>query len=150
MRAALAAQTSPNLIDAAIADRFKDVSTRINAVTVDLASSDNPKLYSQADIDKALVQPRWGETSVEIPPLPRTGRGRKFDAAIIVLDQIAKDYSNIQNNGVRVRDKHESLKALLKLIKRVMPVCSKRVKTLLGKLIKLTNVLIMARSYHLR
>ena len=111
MRAALAAQANPNLIDAPIADRFKDVSTRINAVTVDLASSDNPKLYSQVDIDKALVQPRWGETSVEIPPLPRTGRGCKFDAAIIVLDKIAKNYSNIQNNVVRIRDKLEALKA---------------------------------------
>lgn len=111
MRAALAAQANPILIDAAIAGRFKDVSTRINMVTAGLASSDNPKFYSQADIDKALAQPTWGETSVEIPPLPRTDRGRKFDAASIVLDQISKDYSNIKNNGVRISDKLEALKA---------------------------------------
>jgi taurine transport system permease protein len=111
MRAALAAQASPNFIDTAIAGRFEDIAARINAVTADLASTGSSKTYSQADIDKALAQPAWGETSVEIPPLPRTDRGRKFDAASIVLDQISKDYSGIKNNGVQVSDKLKALKA---------------------------------------
>jgi taurine transport system permease protein len=111
MRAALAAQANPTLIDTAIAGRFKDISTRINVVTTNLASTDNLKAYSQTDIDKALAQPAWGETWVEIPPLPRTDRGRKFDAASVVLDKISKDYARIRNNGIQITDKLEALKA---------------------------------------
>ena len=114
MREALAAQASPDFIDSTIAGRFEDISNRINAVTADLASADYAQDYSQADMDKALAQPAWGMTSVEIPPLPLTDRGRKFDAASLVLDKIAKDYSAIRNNGAQITGKLEALKARYK------------------------------------
>lgn len=111
MRAALAAQANPQMIDAAIAGRFKDIANRINAVTADLAADGTSKIYSQAEINKALAQPAWGETSVEIPPLPRTDRGRNFDSASLALDKISKDYARIKNNGTQVMAKLEALKA---------------------------------------
>lgn len=111
MRAALAAQADPQIIDATIVGRFEHIATRIKAVTADLARADYPQTYSQADIDKALAQPGWGATPIEIPALPRTDRGRKFDAASIVLDKISKDFASIKNNGVQITHKLEALKA---------------------------------------
>ncbi|MFT5657026.1 MAG: taurine transport system permease protein [Gammaproteobacteria bacterium] len=102
MRAALAAQADPDLIDSAIAARFSDVASQIDGLAQKMSDAEYPANYAQADIDEAMAQPAWGETYVEIPPLPRTDRGRKFEAASLEMAEISKEYRTIKNNGVKI------------------------------------------------
>ena len=39
----------------------------------------------------------WGDSSNEIPDIPNTDRGRKFNAVSIELEGVAKDFSAIRN-----------------------------------------------------
>ena len=111
MRAALAAQANPRFIDPRIAEAFKQIAARVNQLIKDLSSPDYPGPADQAMIGRAIAQPGWGEGSIEIPVLPLTERGRKFHAASLVMDKIAKDYTAIRNNGAQITAKLQALQA---------------------------------------
>ena len=114
MRAALAAQANPQLIDSEVAGKFSDIAARINQLSKDISDADYPGPADPAAMEKALAQPGWGESSVEIPALALTDRGRKFDAASLVMDKISKDYVSIKNNGTRISEILQALQARYK------------------------------------
>lgn len=114
MRAALAAQADPSLIDPEVAGKFSDIAVRINHLIKDFSASDYPGPADPAEMEKALAQPGWGESSVEIPALALTDRGRKFAAASLVMDKISKDYVSIKNNGAQITEILKALQARYK------------------------------------
>ena len=116
MRLALAAQANEDLMDPEISQRMRDIVDRIRALNQQLGSSDYPGPADPDATAEALAQPGWGETSVEIPPLPMTERGRKFDAASEVLDEISKDYVAIRNNVGRIATMLADLKSRIDAI----------------------------------
>lgn len=114
MRATLAAQASPAVTDPALAERFADITARINQLTEDMGTSGYPGPVDEAEHANALAQPAWGETSIELPPLPQTARGRLFAAASLVLAEISRDFIAIRNDGTAITDKLDALKARYK------------------------------------
>jgi taurine transport system permease protein len=116
MRLALAAQANEDLMDPEISRRMHDIAERIRALNRQMGSSGYPGPADPDALAEALAQPGWGETSVEIPPLPMTDRGRKFDAASEVLDEISNDYVRIRNNGGQIAAMLEDLKARIDAI----------------------------------
>ena len=111
MRAALAAQANPQMIDAEVAGKFNDIAERIRQLISEFSSEGYPGPADPAEMEKALAQPGWGESPVEIPPLPLTDRGRKFAAASVVMNDISKDYMSIKNDGVKITGLLEDLKS---------------------------------------
>ena len=99
MREALSTQADPEITGPALAGRFRAIADSINRLTVDMAADGYPGPVDEAEHATALAQPAWGETSVELPPLPLTDRGRIFAAASLVLESITDDYTAIRNNG---------------------------------------------------
>ncbi len=114
MREALAAHASPEATDPALAVRFGDIAARIHRLREEMDVAGYPGPLDEAEHAKALAQPTWGDTSVELPPLPQTARGRIFDAASLVADEIARDYTAIRNNGPAISARLEALKARYK------------------------------------
>ena len=114
MRSVMAAHADPQFLDPTVADRMDGVAERISALADDMASPDYPGPADPATLEEALAQPGWGETSVELPPLPMTDRGRKFDAAGLVLEAIAKDYRDIRNQGPELVARLEDIEARIK------------------------------------
>ena len=110
MRAAIAAHADPAIVDPATAGRFDDIAARIDQLASNLNSADYPGPVDEVMQAEALAQPGWGESTTEIPTLPMTDRGRKFDAASVVMSQIAADYGKIRNNGVEITRLLEDLK----------------------------------------
>ena len=102
MRGALAAQADPSLLGPAIAGQFADIAARINELVKDFSSDGYPGPRDEAMHAKAMAQPGWGETSVELPPLPMTDRGRKFAAASLEMAGISKEYTAIKNQSTAV------------------------------------------------
>ena len=114
MRAALAAQANPQLIGAQIAGQFSDITRRIDQLTADMSSEGYPGPRDEARHVEAMAQPAWGATNTEIPTLPQTERGRRFDAAAITMDEISKDFSTIKNNGSEIISRLAALEARYK------------------------------------
>lgn len=114
MREALVAQAAPATTDPLLAQRFGDIAARINQLTEEMGVAGYPGALIEAEHAEALAQPAWGSTSVELPPLARTARGRLFAAASEVLDQIARDYTTIRNDGPAITAILVALKARYK------------------------------------
>ena len=114
MRGVMAAHADPEFLDPTVSERMDGVAARISALAEDMARPDYPGPADPATLEEALAQPGWGETSVELPPLPMTDRGRKFDTAGLVLETIAKDYRDIRNQGPELVAQLEDLEARIK------------------------------------
>jgi len=110
MRDTLIAHTHEGLLDPAIFAKMNDVAARIRALATEMAAESYPGPADPAHLAEALAQPGWGETSQELPPLPMTDRGRKFDAASLTLEAISDDYMAIRNNGPALQAKLADLK----------------------------------------
>lgn len=114
MRAVLAAQANPDLIGPATADKFADISRRLDQLSVAISSDDYPG-PRDADLHaEAMAQADWGTTNTEIPTLPQTERGRLFDAAAETMEQISDDFSLIKNDGSEIISRLQALEARYK------------------------------------
>ena len=113
MRATLAVQANPSLMDPTTAGKLDEIASRINDLAKDIADENYPGT-PDPDREKALQQPAWGTTSVEIPPMAMTDLGYKFSKASEVMDAISKDFSKIRNNGEGITTKLEDLKTRYK------------------------------------
>ena len=111
MRDALAAQADSKFISPDTEGRFKEIADRINRVADDLLDEGYPGPADPKLLEEALAQPGWGESSTEIPPLPKSDRGRGFDAAAVVMEQIAKDYGKIRNDSPHITSMIEEIKS---------------------------------------
>jgi len=114
MRAALAMQADPSIVDAKAGLEFESIATRISQLAADIASPGYPGTRDAAAHLEALAQPGWGTTSVELPALPLTERGRKFDQASLVMAKIAKDFVRIRNVNSVVAEQLNTLKTRYK------------------------------------
>ena len=111
MRGALAAQADPEITESAITGRFRDIAARIYQLADEMGADGYPGLVEEAEYAEAQAQPDWGETSVELPPLPRTDRGRIFDAASLVIAEISDDYIAIRNDGPAITAMLDAIRA---------------------------------------
>ncbi|MDE0715123.1 MAG: ABC transporter permease [Gammaproteobacteria bacterium] len=114
MRNVMAAHADSSFLDSTVSDRMDEVAAQINTLADDMARPDYPGPADPATLEEALAQPGWGESSVELPPLPMTDRGRKFDAAGLILEVIAKDYRDIRNQGPELVAQLQDIEARIK------------------------------------
>lgn len=114
MRSTMSAHADRRFLDPSVSSRMDDVAGRIRALADDLARPDYPGPADPETLSEALAQPGWGQTSVELPPLPMTDRGRRFDAAGTVLEEIAKDYRDIRNQGPELVARLKDIEARIK------------------------------------
>lgn len=99
MRQSLVAQTDPAQMDTDTVSRFSEIATRIDQLATAMQLDTYPGPVDPAEMEKALAQPGWGEGTIEIPALPRTDRGRKFDVASLVMEEISNDFTSIKNHS---------------------------------------------------
>ncbi|MYB35213.1 MAG: ABC transporter permease subunit [Gammaproteobacteria bacterium] len=110
VREALVLQASSEYMASGIPERFQDIAVRIEQLALDIQNDDFPGPVDEAQMTEALAQPGWGESSTEIPVLPKTERGRIFDAAADIMAEITKDYSEIRNNGPELVKRIENIR----------------------------------------
>ncbi len=116
LRNMLVSQANSDNLDAATESAIADIAARIEAVTANLTSADYPGEPDAAALEKGLAQAGWGRSSTEVPPLPATPLGFKFDAASKDLQAIAKDFSAIRNTGGNFEENLAAVNAQLEAI----------------------------------
>jgi taurine transport system permease protein len=117
LRAALLIQADPAVLDPSIAAQFDAMAARINKLAEDMAAPGYPGSVDAAAHEKATAQPGWGEGHIELPPLPITERGRKFEAAGEEMEAIAKDFGALRNKSPQVVKRLDALKERYKAFK---------------------------------
>jgi len=112
MRNTMAAAADPDILSDDITASFENVAEEISELSDKLGSENYPPVTedSEALHEKAMAQPGWGTTSVELPPLPQTARGRKFDTAGAEMEKIAEKFTKITNNSPALVAKLDALK----------------------------------------
>jgi len=112
MRETMASAADPEILSDDIAASFAEVAAEIDQLTTNLNSDSYPPVGEDAEAlhEKAMAQPAWGATSVELPTLPQTPRGRKFDQAGTDMEVIAEKFIAIKNNSPQLIAKLEKLK----------------------------------------
>lgn len=117
MRDTMAAAADPELFTDDMTAQFESLAADINALTEKLDADDYPGPRDDSRHEKALAQPGWGQSTVEIPTLPLTERGRKFDAASVEMEAIADNFVNLKNESPALLDRLAALKERIDALK---------------------------------
>ena len=108
--------TSAGSLDPQIEQNISDIASRLNVEAENLRVEGYPGEPDPAMVEKANAQPGWGVAATEIPLLPKSAMGRKYDAVSVTLKEIAADFVKIKNTSpdftARVTSIDEKLKAL--------------------------------------
>ncbi|MGC1440787.1 MAG: ABC transporter permease, partial [Burkholderiaceae bacterium] len=110
LRTAMQMQADPALVANETGEGFRSIAARINMLAEKMSTAGYPGPRDETAYQEALAQPAWGETSIEIPALPMTDRGRQFDAAATEMATIASDYTKIRNKNPTLTEHLAQLK----------------------------------------
>ena len=114
LRTVLTMQADPAIVTPATVQHFEEIAKRIRQLTVDIANPAYPGPRDATRHAQGLAQSGWGASSIELPPLPITDRGRRFEAAGLEMASIAKDFAKIRNKSPRLLEALEQLKSRYK------------------------------------
>ena len=115
--------TNEKLLNNDTIRKIKDISEKINNLSAEFAKKDYP--YESADeeikrIESAKEEGTWSasstsvENTIEIPSIPKTKRGLKFQAAATELNLISDEFFEIRNHNEQYSFALESLKKEIK------------------------------------
>lgn len=117
LRNMLFSMASSDNLDAATESAIADIANRINEVTGKLQSPDYPGEPDPAALEKGLAQAGWGRSTTEVPTLPATPLGFKFDAAAQELRVIVKEFAAIRNTSGNFEENLTAVNAQLAAVK---------------------------------
>ncbi|MEM7256504.1 MAG: ABC transporter permease [Pseudomonadota bacterium] len=97
LEGALFSLASPDNVDPVVKQNIADIAARLDDARAQLADPQFPAKMTAEERAEADAQPGWGEANTEVPNLPITERGRKFNAISTVIAEISKDFLKIRN-----------------------------------------------------
>lgn len=113
--------TDEKYLDSEVKAKIKSIADQINKLTQDFVKETYPPVLSDEDekqrIELLESQTAWGETGMEIPPLPESRRGLKFAAAAAELQLISDDFFEIKNQNPEYLARFEKIKEDIKAFK---------------------------------
>jgi taurine transport system permease protein len=114
LEAALYSLASPDNVDPAVQQKLSEITSRIDDARAQLADPAYPGEPSAAELAEAAAQPGWGESNTEVPNLPVTDRGRKFNAMAEVIEAISSDFVKVRNLSGEFEQQIDDIEAKIK------------------------------------
>ena len=96
---ALYSMASPDNLEPGVRQQIANIAGRIDDARVQLADPAFPGDPTAEAIAAANNQPGWGQSTTEVPNIPVTERGRRFNAIAPVVAEISKDFGQVRNTG---------------------------------------------------
>jgi len=113
--------TDEKYLDPEVKSKIQNIADRINQLTKDFVTESYPPIKSDAEenerIELLKTQTSWGETGMEVPPLPETKIGLKFDAAAKEIKLITEEFFEIENKNPVYLAQYEKIKSAIKSFK---------------------------------
>lgn len=113
LRVTLFALASPEHQKSETATKLNEIAADFDRLTVQFADPDYPGEPTVEELTAANAQPGWGEVGIEIPILPITARGRKFDAASRTINEISNEFVKVRNKSPYFDGQIAKLKTLI-------------------------------------
>lgn len=113
--------TNEEYLEPEVKSKVKNIANRITRLQEDFVKASYPPIKSAEAENERLEllkkQTSWGETGMEIPPLPETKTGLKFDAAAKELNLITEDFFEIKNKNPVFVAQFEKIKSAINRFK---------------------------------
>ena len=113
--------TNGKYLEPEVKNKVKIIAHRITRLQEDFVKASYPPIKSAEAENERLEllkkQTSWGETGMEIPPLPETKTGLKFDAAAKEIKLITDDFFEIENDNPVYLAQFEKIKSAIKSFK---------------------------------
>ena len=95
--------TEKKNLDPEVERKINTIANRIRSLSENFRKEDYPLPFTVQEKNERIKllqsQTKWGETGMEIPPLPETRLGEKFESASIELTSISDDFFSIKNDN---------------------------------------------------
>ncbi|MFA9420039.1 MAG: ABC transporter permease subunit [Gammaproteobacteria bacterium] len=117
----IATLTNEEYLEPDVKNKVKNIAHRITRLKEDFVTENYPPIKSNAEENERIEllknQTSWGETGMEVPPLPETKTGLKFDAAAKELNLISEEFFEIENKNPVYLAQYEKIKSAIKSFK---------------------------------
>jgi len=95
--------TNDDLLESETKNKITELTNRLVWLTEDFQKVDYPPIKSIEEENKRIEalkkQLGWGATGMEVPPLPESKKGLKFDAAAQELNKISDEFFSMRNHN---------------------------------------------------
>ena len=136
LRTTLFALASPTHQTLKTTSELNKIASDIDKLTAQFSDPGYPGEPTSEELATANAQPGWGEVGIEIPYLPITNRGRKFDNASKSIGKIINQFVKIRNKSPYFNGQVDHIKSSIRQFKTYnegvtdleKPVAAKRKK----------------------
>ena len=113
--------TNEKYLQPEVKNKVKNITHRLTRLKEDFVKANYPPPRSAEEENERLEllkkQTSWGETGMEVPPLPESKAGLKFDAAAKEIKLITEEFFQIKNNNPVFVAQFEKIKSGIKSFK---------------------------------
>jgi taurine transport system permease protein len=135
--------TDGRLLNSETKLKIKKLTNRITWLTEDFQKVGYPPIKSIEDENKRIEalkkQTGWGETEVEIPIIPETKMGLKFDAAAKELKFICDDFFKLRNHNTQYKKFMKEIKDEIKKYRSELDETEEVASTLAKNILKIAR-----------
>jgi len=135
--------TKKSLLNNQTKIKISELSNRIRWLTEDFQKTGYPPIKSIEEENKRIEgikkQTGWGETEVEIPTLPETKMGLKFDAAAKELKFISDDFFKLRNHNSQYKKLIKEIKDEIKKYRSELDETEEVASTLAKDILKIAR-----------
>ena len=135
--------TKKSLLNNQTKIKISELSNRIRWLTEDFQKTGYPPIKSIEEENKRIEgikkQTGWGETEVEIPTLPETKMGLKFDAAAKELKFISDDFFKLRNHNSQYKKLIKEIKDEIKKYRSELDETEEIASTLAKDILKIAR-----------
>ena len=135
--------TKKSLLNNQTKIKISELSNRIRWLTEDFQKIGYPPIRSIEEENKRIEaikkQTGWGETEVEIPTLPETKMGLKFDAAAKELKFISDDFFKLRNHNSQYKKLIKEIKDEIKKYRSELDETEEVASTLAKDILKIAR-----------
>ena len=135
--------TKKSLLNNQTKIKISELSNRIRWLTEDFQKIGYPPIKSIEEENKRIEgikkQTGWGETEVEIPTLPETKMGLKFDAAAKELKFISDDFFKLRNHNSQYKKLIKEIKDEIKKYRSELDETEEVASTLAKDILKIAR-----------
>jgi taurine transport system permease protein len=135
--------TKKSLLNNQTKIKISELSNRIRWLTEDFQKIGYPPIRSIEEENKRIEaikkQTGWGETEVEIPTLPETKMGLKFDTAAKELTLISDDFFKLRNHNSQYKTLMKEIKDEIKKYRSELDETEEVASTLAKDILKIAR-----------
>ena len=143
--------TSERYMEEAVKNKIKSFAARITSLTEDFPKNTFPTIKNIEEENKRIKdlkkQAGWGATGMEIPPIPESEKGLKFDAAAKELNKISDEFFEIRNHNLEYLGQAKVIRTAIKEYKNKLNDDQEKEMVLIKEIAKLEKRIAFASVF---